>query len=68
VQAFPRGLKPLAAAAISLGFAISVAQRWLIRRALADASPDRHHAALYLWHLGMLRADYYPVRGQHLFP
>jgi len=68
MQTLPRGLKTLAAVAVTVGLALSVAQRWLIWRALVDASPNRRHAALYSWHLGMLRTDYYPETGQHLLP
>ena len=68
MQSFPRGLKPLAASAISIGIALSVIQRWLMWRALADASPGQRRAVLYSWHLGMLRTAYYPATGQSLVP
>jgi hypothetical protein len=37
-------------------------------RALTDASPGQRRAALYSWHIGMLRSGYYPASGQHLLP
>ena len=65
---WPRGLRTLFWAAVAIGLALALVQRWLMWRALESASPARRWASLATWHLGMLRASYYPAAGQRFVP
>jgi len=65
---WPRGLRAIALAVFAVGIPLVAVQRWLVWRALETAAPARRWASLVSWHLGMLRASYYPAAGQRFVP